>query len=403
MRFDRRQWILGGTMASLSALSAGVASPGLLARANNWKGKTKGQLPTPCLVLDLDKFETNIEKMRRAAQEAGVDLRPHAKTHKCSQIAKAQIGAAALGVCAATISEAERLATAGVTGILITSEIVGPEKTGRLLALTRQRPETMSVVDSIEQARSLNQAAREGGVHLPVLIDVDPGGRRTGVAPGEPAIELAMEVDRLDRLQLKGMHSYSGGSAHVIGFEARKQHSQSAMEAPLQTFRYLKSKGLPVETCSGGSTGTYNIFSHLDGPTEMQVGSYVFMDVDYIRIGGRNGDVYDDFQPSLTVIATVISRNHKGRATLDAGYKALATDRDFGPTVIDPEGVEYRFSGDEHGILTFDEASHEIRLGDRVELIVPHCDPNVNLYDHMYCVRSGVVEDVWTIDARGHV
>lgn len=403
MRFNRRQWLRGGAVASLAALSTRATARELKASAPDWRGKTKDQLPTPSLTLDLERLEGNIAKMRRTAQEAGIDLRPHAKTHKCSQIAKAQIEAGALGVCAATISEAERLAAAGVTGILITSEIAGAEKTRRLLVLTRQRPETMSVIDSIEQARSLDEASGQAGVRLPVLIDVDPGGRRTGITPGEPAVELAEEINKLKGLQLRGMHSYSGGSAHVTGFEARTKHCQSAMEAPLQTFHHLESKGFPMEICSGGSTGTYNIYSKLSGPTEMQVGSYVFMDVDYIRIGGQNGDLYDDFAPSLTVMATVISRNHEGRATLDSGYKALATDRDFGPTVIDPEGVDYRFAGDEHGILSFDEAAHNIRLGDRVELIVPHCDPNVNLYDQVFCIRGGVVEDVWKIDARGHV
>lgn len=403
MRFNRRQLIRSGVVASLSALSGSAASPQLYGAAQKWKGKTKNQLPTPCLTLDLERFEANITRMRRTAQEAGIDLRPHAKTHKCAQIAREQIAAGALGVCAATISEAERLAASGVTGILITSEIVGAEKTERLLGLTRQRPETMSVVDNLEQARSLDEAAREAGIRLPVLIDVDPGGRRTGVAPGERAIEVAAGIRELDRLQLRGMHSYSGGSAHVVGFEARKTHCQSAMEAPLQTFDHLESKGFPMEICSGGSTGTYNIYSSLTGPTEMQVGSYVFMDVDYIRIGGQGGEIYDDFAPALTVIATVISQNHEGRATLDAGYKALATDRDFGPTVVDPDGVDYRFAGDEHGILSFDEAVHQIRLGDRVELIVPHCDPNVNLYDQIYCIRGSVVEDVWEVDARGHI
>ena len=154
---------------------------------------------------------------------------------------------------------------------------------------------------------------------------------------------------------------------------------------------------------SGTSTGTYNVDSALKGMTEMQVGSYVFMDVDYRKIGSKSGDVYDDFAPSLTVLGTVISKNHNDRATLDSGLKAFATDRKFGPEIIGIEGVEYRFGGDEHGILELNNPSRDVRIGDKFELIVPHCDPNVNLYDRAYCVRGDNVVEIWEIGARGHV
>lgn len=172
------------------------------------------------------------------------------------------------------------------------------------------------------------------------------------------------------------------------------------MASALETFVRLRQLGMPVEIMSGGSTGTYNIDTELEGMTELQVGSYIFMDVDYRRIGGKGGPVYDDFAPSLTVLATVISKNYPDRATVDAGLKAFATDRAFGPEIKDVTGVGYRFMGDEHGILSLDNPSREIRVGDRLEFIVPHCDPSVNLYDRIYGVRSDQVESVWPITGR---
>lgn len=362
----------------------------------------KDDLPTPALLLDLDALESNIAKMAAHAKTSSVQLRPHAKTHKCPEIAKKQIEAGALGVCAATIHEAEAMAAAGIQGLLITSELVGRNKIGRLIELTRKNPDTMSVVDSHAQARQLSEAATAAGLDLNVLIDIDPGGRRTGVAPGEAAIKVAQDVVKLPRLNLRGVHSYSGGSAHVIGFEERRNHSHKAMEAPLETFFTMQKMGMPVEIMSGASTGTYNIDTELKGMTELQVGSYVFMDVDYRRIGGKDGAIYEDFAPSLTVLATVISKNYPDRATTDAGFKAFATDRDFGPEIKGITGVDYRFNGDEHGALILKNPSREINLGDRVEFIVPHCDPNINLYDRLFCLRGNQVKDTWPIAGRGY-
>lgn len=367
------------------------------------EGVTKHDLATPALLLDLDRLEANIGKMAKHAKKSSIDLRPHAKTHKCAEIARRQLKAGALGACTATIYEAERMAAAGIPGILITSEMVGPNKIARLVRLTKAHPDTMAVVDNPAHAEQLSEAAQAGKATLNILVDIDPVGRRTGVQSGEPAVELAKKIDNLPNLKLRGVHGYSGRSSHVEGFEARKEHSYKYMGPVIDSFRKMKQDGLPVEIMSGASTGTYNIDSGLDGMTEMQVGSYVFMDVDYRRIGGKSGEVYEDFKPSLTVLATVISKNHDDRATLDSGLKAFATDRRFGPEVIGYDGVTYGFGGDEHGILTLENPSREIRLGDKIELLVPHCDPNVNLYPHMYCTRGDKVVEVWEVTARGHV
>ncbi len=411
MQPTRREWLRSGigmamapTMMIPKANAYSLAEiESKLAKGAGIDGVVKADLPTPSLILDLDAFEANVARMAVHARQAGLDLRPHAKTHKCSEIAKRQLGVGALGVCAATIREGEAMAAAGVGGLLLTSELVGPNKIHRLIRLTRKQPDTMSVVDHPLHAEQLNEAAGAAGVKLNVMVDIDPVGRRTGIAPGPQAVALAEKIDGLPHLNLKGVHGYSGASSHVKGFENRKTHSEKYMTPVLASFAAMRKKGMPAEIMSGASTGTYNIDSALDGMTELQVGSYALMDVDYSMIGGKSGDVYGDFQPALVVLATVISKNHDDIATVDAGLKAFATDRDFGPRVAHPGGLEYAFRGDEHGQLTLASAAREVELGDKIELVVPHCDPNVNLYDRMYCVRGEYVRQVWKIDARGHV
>ncbi len=364
-------------------------------------GVSKADLVTPALILDLDLFEANIAKMAAHAKSSRIGLRPHGKTHKCVEIARCQIKAGALGLSVATIREAEAMSAAGVKGLLITSELVGKPKVERLIKLVRRAPDTMTVVDDADHAKQLSDAAAAAKLSLNVMIDVDPGGRRTGVPPGEKAIALADAVAKLPNLKLRGIHGYSGGSAHVNTFEARRKHSADAMAPVLETFANLKKRGLPVEIMSGGSTGTYNIDIALEGMTELQCGSYVFMDVEYRACGGQGGAVYEDFAASLTVMATVVSKTYSDRATTDAGIKAFATDRaKHVPEIKGVTGVTMGYGGDEHGILSFNNPSREFKIGDRVEFIIPHCDPNVNLYDRIYCVRGEAVVDVWRTVGR---
>jgi D-serine deaminase-like pyridoxal phosphate-dependent protein len=370
-------------------------------RVNDRKPLTKSDLVTPCLLLALDAFEANVSKMAAHCKAANINLRPHGKSHKCVEIAKRQIKAGAIGLSVATIREAQAMAAAGITGLLITSELIGRPKIERLMQVVRKAPDTMTVVDNLAHAQELNDAAGAAKLKLNVLIDVDPGGKRTGVASGAPTVAFAEKLMKLPHLKLRGFHCYSGSSAHIAGFEARRQHSLNAMTPALETFASLKQRGLPMEILSGGSTGTYNIDPSFKGMTELQCGSYVFMDVEYQMIGGQRDDkFYDDFAPSLTVMATVISRNHADRATTDAGIKSFATDRKFGPNLKDLTGARVFISSDEHGTVMLDNPSREVKLGDRLEFIIPHCDPNVNLYDRMYCVRGGKVVEVWRIVGR---
>ena len=395
---------IGPTML-FSNKTSGYAHGEIAQRLSSGKavtGITKHDLSTPSLLLDLDVFESNIAKMSEHVKAASINLRPHVKTHKCAEIAIRQIRAGALGVCAATIREAEAMAAASVRGILITSEMVGRPRIERLVRLTQKAADTASVVDNVAHAIDLNDAAQAAKIKLNVVIDIDPGMRRTGVPPGDRAVELAEKIKKLPSLNLQGVQCYSGVSAHVVGFEARRAHSEKATAPAFETIARLKKIGIDVNLVSGGSTGTYNIDPALKGLTELQAGSYVFMDVEYRNIGGKGGAVYDDFGQSLTVVATVISQSHAGVATVDAGFKAFATDRRYGPDVKGVTGVKYHFGGDEHGILELEKPSREIRLGDRLEFIVPHCDPNVNLYDRIYCLRGEKLEAVWSI-SRGYI
>jgi D-serine deaminase-like pyridoxal phosphate-dependent protein len=354
-------------------------------------------LPTPCLVLELDRFEANLEKMSRFSRERGIALRPHSKTHKCVNVARRQVEKGAIGICTATIAEAEVMIRGGVRNLLITGELVGEPKISRLIRAVREAPETMVVVDNAENVDDLQRAASDTGIQLAVLIDLDIGQNRTGIQPGEAALQLAQKIGQSRNLELKGICAYAGHAAHVVGFEQRRKASRAALDQALATRDLLVKHGHRVEILSGASTGTYNIDSDIEGMTEMQSGSYVFMDVEYRRIGGQSGSVYEDFAPALYVLSTVIHRSGR-KAIVDAGIKALATDRSFGPEVFGMSSVVYEFAGDEHGRLVVND--ERIQLGDRLRLITPHCDPTVNLYDRFFCVRRDVVEDEWPIMER---
>jgi D-serine deaminase-like pyridoxal phosphate-dependent protein len=412
MKLSRRQILRGSVGLAASSLAPelllakpnrGYSHSEIEARQKSGKGLAgliKADLTTPCLLLDLDLFDANIARMASHAKAARINLRPHGKTHKCPEVAHRQLKAGAIGLCVATIREAEAMSAAGVKGLLITSELVGKPKIDRLMKLLRRAPDTMAVVDDFNHAVQLSDAAIAAKLKLDVLMDVDPAGRRTGVPAGESAVKLAEQLAKLPGLRLRGIHGYSGASAHVNGFEARRAHSTKVMTPVMETFAQLKRIGLPVEIMSGGSTGTYNIDTELKGMTELQVGSYVFMDKEYRMVGGKSGAVYDDFGCALTVMGTVISKVYDDHATLDCGIKAFAKDRKFDADVKGITGVTFSASSDEHGTLLFQNPSREIKLGDRIEFIVPHCDPNVNLYDRLYCTRGENVVDVWRTVGR---
>jgi 3-hydroxy-D-aspartate aldolase len=360
----------------------------------------RDEIPTPALLLDLDRFERNLSRMADHVRAAGKALRPHAKTHRCPEIARRQVTAGALGVACAKLGEAEVMARAGVPGLLITTEVVSPSGIRRLTRLAGEAPDTMVVVDHPDNVRALARAAAEDGVTLNVMVDVHVGARRTGVEPGDAALALGRLVAGQSTLRLRGLQGYAGHCAHVMGWAARREASRAAMAPLMDTRARFLAAGLPVEIVAGGSTGTHDIDVELEGLTELQAGSYCVMDLDYRRIGGRGGDALTAFEMALTVVATVVSVA-ADRAMVDAGLKAFSTDKPFPPEAVERPGVDYGFAGDEHGRLTLTDPSRAPKLGERIEFFPPHCDPTVNLYDRIWALRGEKVDAVWEIAARG--
>ena len=361
----------------------------------------RDEVPTPALLLDIDRFERNIARMSEHVRASGKSYRPHAKTHRCPEIARRQIEAGALGVACAKLGEAEVMAQAGIRGLLITTEIITPAAIFRLVRLLESAPDTMVVVDNASNVDALARAMSSRGLTLDVLIDIDVGGRRTGAQPGDPAMALAKAVTKHPGLRLRGLQGYAGHCTHVMGWAARREASHKAMAPLMETRRLFEQAGLPVDIVAGGSTGTHDIDVELEGLTELQSGSYCVMDLEYRRIGGRTGTLLTDFDLALTVAATVVSVPTADRAMVDAGLKSFSTDRPFPPEPVERPGITYEFAGDEHGRLTITDPSRAPQLGERIEFFPPHCDPTFNLYDRVYVVRGETVESVWEISARG--
>lgn len=361
---------------------------------------SRDDLPTPALVLDLDAFEFNVAKMAGHCRDHRLALRPHGKTHKCPDIAQALIRAGAVGACAAKISEAEVFAANGVRGLLVTTPVIGRHKIERAVRLAARHPDTMFVADDAQNARDLDEAAHAAGVELNLVIELQVG-RKGGIQPGQAALGLAQLIASLPNLKLRGIQAYAGHASHVAGFAQRGRASVEALRPAVETKQLLEKDGIECPLLTAGSTGTYNVDAAIEGVTELQPGSFVFMDLDYNRIGGRDGPVFQDFRNSLWVVTTVVSKPSRTLAIVDGGTKAFATDRPFMPEARGLPGAAYSWGGDEHGCLDLTNAGAAVNLGDRVEFEVPHCDPTVNLYDRIYGLRGGRVESVWTIAARG--
>jgi D-serine deaminase-like pyridoxal phosphate-dependent protein len=268
------------------------------------------------------------------------------------------------------------------------------------MALRKAHPNFIQAVDEEQNARDLSEAAKAAGVVADVVIDVAVG-TRSGIAPGDGAVALAQLVDKLSNLKLRGILSYDGGVQHAKGFAARKERAIKAIEPNVATFEAMKKSGLNVEIFSGGGTGTYNIMQAVSGFTDIQVGSYLFMDMQYLAIGSERGEVFDDFAPSLTVLTTVLNNRFPGRLTTDAGAKALTLNTPTAGVIGEP-GMEYNAGSDEFGSIRLTSPpSKEYKIGDFLEVIVPHCDPVVNEFDQMYGIRNDKVDVVWPITGRG--
>ncbi|WP_420560976.1 DSD1 family PLP-dependent enzyme [Tepidicaulis sp.] len=363
-------------------------------------GKKEGarELATPALVIDLPAFERNVKTMAEHCARAGLTLRPHAKTHKCAEIARRQIAAGAVGICCAKLGEAEVMAKAGIENILLTSPVVLPRAVERLMALNARIPDLHVVIDSEENARTLEAAAEKAGRPLNVLVDLDIGLHRTGIAP-EAAPALARFADGAKHLRFKGLQAYGGHLMHIEGFAERREKSLAAMSVMKSVKDALEKEGIACPIMTGGGTGTFDIDPEANVLTELQGGSYIFMDKQYNDVEGANGNV--PFETALYVQMSVISNNTPRLATTDAGFKSFATDAE--PPLLRsgaPEGASYFFFGDEQGGILLPKGE-SLPLGAALTAVTPHCDPTVNLYDAYHVVEEGVLTAIWPIEARG--
>lgn len=358
---------------------------------------SRDALNTPVLVLDADALDRNIAAMAGLAASRCVALRPHSKTHKSLDIARRQIAAGAIGLCCAKLGEAEALAEGGITGLHLTSPVVTPPAIARLAALAGRSEGLTVVVDNPANAERLAHAA---ATPLGVIIDIDPGIRRTGVASAADAVALAEVIARHPTLVYRGVQFYCGSQQHIESYADRRAAIEDRTAYLRTVIDALADAGFPPEIVTGSGTGTHRIDLDLGVFTELQVGSYVFMDRQYndCDLTGA-GDA--PFETSLFIDSRVISANSDGIATIDAGFKAMATDG--GPPVIvdgasASADAKFIFMGDEHGAVI---GPDRLSIGDRVTLAVPHCDPTVNLYDSLHVIRGDTLIDIWPVTARG--
>ena len=357
-----------------------------------------GELRTPTLYLDEQAFEANLARMQSDLSASGLGLRCHTKTHKCPEIARRQIAAGAVGVCCAKVGEAEVMADAGIPDILVTSPVATADAAMRAARLAGSG--VRIVIDSRHGAGLLQEAAASLDVVQSVLIDLDPGMGRTGIAPGD-ALGLARYVlDNCPGLRFDGLQMYAGNCMHIEGWQARLGQYRETLKAGLATVAEFERAGIETPIVTGGGTGTWDMEADLGLFTDIQAGSYAFMDVEYRNIGDRSGPVFSAFEPSLFVLVTAISQPQADRITFDGGYKSMATDT-VKPEFADLEGVRFYWGGDEHGIVRLDNPSAEVAPGTRLSMLTPHCDPTVNLYDDLVIVRDGAAHEIWPITARG--
>ena len=363
-------------------------------------GMSLDEVDTPALLIDLDAFERNLQRLAAAVPRDGtVGLRPHAKTHKSPVIARQQVALGAVGVCCQKVSEAEVMVDGGIADVLVSNEVAGPAKLRRLAALAR-RARIGVCADDVGNVADLDRAAAEAGVSLRVLVEIDVGAGRCGVGAGEPALHLAKAIARARHLEFGGLQAYHGSAQHVRDYAERRAAIQRAASLAADTRDLLRRNGIDCPVITGAGTGSYRLEIETGVYNELQCGSYVFMDADYARNKDSSGALKPEFEHSLFLWTTVMSHPAQDRAVVDAGLKAFSVDSGL-PTVVDiPEATLDRAS-DEHGRIVLARPSNALKIGDKIRLIPGHCDPTVNLHDWYVGIRKGRVEAVWPVAARG--
>ena len=356
-------------------------------------GQRLEQVDTPALVLDLDAFERNLRTLQQAVAGRGVRVRAHAKTHKCPEIGKRQIAAGAIGLCCQKVSEAEALVEGGIEDVLVSNEVVGAAKLARLAELSRHARLGVCV----DNAQALAEL-RASGARVDVYVEIEVGMGRCGIAPGEPAADLAKQIGASGNLRFAGLQAYHGRAQHMRSLEERRAAIESASRRVSETKKLLEKSGVGCPIVTGAGSGTFMLEVEAGAWNEIQPGSYIFMDADYAR--NEWAAPLPRFEHALFVLTSAMSRPSDSLAIVDAGLKASSVDSGM-PGVWQRPGLAYAKASDEHGWVQAEGATPAPALGEKILLVPGHCDPTVNLYDWYVCVRKGVVEALWPITARG--
>jgi D-serine deaminase-like pyridoxal phosphate-dependent protein len=379
---------------------------------------------TPCLMLDLDIYEKNLKSLTKLVNNSDVTngnikIRPHSKSHKCPIIAKQQINEGAVGVCCQKLSEAISMMIGGVNDILIANEVVGYLKINKLVSflksISNNHEKKLTIcVDNFDNVSEINKAAQIEGVNVNIIVDINVGANRCGCNP-EDAVKLAQHVVSCSNLKFQGLQGYNGAAQHIRNYKERYDTVVHAAKLLKSIKDILIEKGIKCNEITGGGTGTIEMEPKTGIYTEIQPGSYIFMDGDYsFNIWNNNmndkdineklniNNKHPYFEQSLFIYTMVMSTNLKHRrSVVDAGLKATSTDSGYS-LVHDLPGLKYYGPTDEHGCISYDDDNIELlKLGEKIKLIPSHCDPTVNLYNEIIGIRNGVVESILPITARG--
>jgi D-serine deaminase-like pyridoxal phosphate-dependent protein len=360
--------------------------------------ETLCNVETPALVVDEAVLRRNVAAMSRIAQSSGVYLRPHVKTHKCAEVGRIQIDEGAIGLSCATVAELLAFSRAGFDGLLLTSPVVDKPKLERLVGTMKEKRISV-VVDHLDQVKALSGLISREMLRPKILIDIDVGQKRTGVCNTGQLLEVASAIASAPNLEFSGIQAFAGQIQHIKCASERERAAKDVSALIGSYMSALRDVGHSIDIVTGSGTGAAEF--DCNGPyTELQVGSYVFMDADYGLVQRADGRCLN-FEPSLFVLATVVCNNRKSDFTIDAGVKALAFNGPLPSRILGaPEGATYRFAGDEHGIVAMPSADTMPPLGTRVLVLTTHCDPTVNLHSRYTVVRCDGGVDCWPILGR---
>ncbi|MGE4326838.1 MAG: DSD1 family PLP-dependent enzyme [Pseudodonghicola sp.] len=363
-------------------------------------GMTEAEVQTPCLIVDLDAFERNLIRMREVCAAAGIALRPHAKTHKCPEIARHQIGHGAVGICCQKLSEVEHFARAGISDILLANEIRDPVKIDRLARLPGLGTRITCCIDDIDNVAELSAAVTRHGATLDCLVEIDCGAGRCGVTTPAEAVAIAQAIAAAPGLTFRGIQAYQGSLQHIYDYASRAAAAERSIAIARETVAALAAAGLECATVTGAGTGSFPFEAASGLYTELQCGSYIFMDADYGKVLDAEGGRLDagGFENALFLLTSVMSHAKPGKAVCDAGLKAQSVDSGL-PVVFGRSDVTYTACSDEHGEIADPDGA--LRINDRLRLVPGHCDPTCNLHDWFVGIRGGRVETLWRITARG--